>query len=356
MSSTLPQHKYFEVSWELPVPGRWRLSGHSRALERSGFLLEGQGVRFMLDAGIDVPNFSPPDAIFVTHTHIDHCNALPMLVRHSKEGSPTQIFSPAKTMHRLRELVQLSFSMKVNHDEEVPERYCAPCATLIEDGTPVFEPWEASVRIWRPVVPGLTIPINVGKKGKSKYVIQTTTLYHNCTAVGYVISELKSKVRPDLLGEEDRITQCNVKAAKSRGEEVTIDYLSTVCSYICDTNIDALSIGPDAALMLNSPVIIVECTYLDREMEGEARKRGHICWSELLPILKSRIHFGPFTAVLMHFSLRYSDEEIIRFFNSQIGMGEMVDSGASECDISAPPHIILWLDSGAHPLWFKTVL
>ena len=43
MSSTLPQHKYFEVSWELPVPGRWRLSGHSRALERSGFLLEGQG-------------------------------------------------------------------------------------------------------------------------------------------------------------------------------------------------------------------------------------------------------------------------------------------------------------------------
>jgi Cft2 family RNA processing exonuclease len=38
----------------------------------------------MLDAGIDVPNFSPPDVIFVTHTHIDHCNALPMLVRHSK--------------------------------------------------------------------------------------------------------------------------------------------------------------------------------------------------------------------------------------------------------------------------------
>jgi hypothetical protein len=254
-------------------------------------------------------------------------------------------------MHRLRELVQLSFSMKVDHDEEVPERYCAPCSTPIEDGSPVFEPWEASVRMWRPVVPGLAIPINVGKKGKSIFVVQTTTLYHNCTAIGYVINELKSKVRPDLLGADDRDTQNNVKAAKSRGEEVTVEYLSTVCSYICDTNIDALSIGPDATLMLSAPVIIVECTYLESGMEGEARKRGHICWSELLPIIKSRIDLGSFTAVLMHFSLRYSDEDIIGFFSSQTGVDELVSFGAS-----TPPHLVLWLDSGAYPLWFKTII
>lgn len=41
MSSTLPQNKYFENSYSLDET--WSISGHSRALERTGFLLQGEG-------------------------------------------------------------------------------------------------------------------------------------------------------------------------------------------------------------------------------------------------------------------------------------------------------------------------
>ena len=50
MSSTLPQSAYFKESFTLPGT-QWRLSGHSRAMERTGFLLQGGGARFLLDAG-----------------------------------------------------------------------------------------------------------------------------------------------------------------------------------------------------------------------------------------------------------------------------------------------------------------
>lgn len=82
-----PQSVYYKNSYVLPtaVANQWTLSGHSRAMERTGFLLSGQGVRIMLDAGVDMPNiFTPLDAILVTHAHIDHINSLPMLMRHSR--------------------------------------------------------------------------------------------------------------------------------------------------------------------------------------------------------------------------------------------------------------------------------
>lgn len=83
MTSTLPQHNYYINEYNIPSL-TWKLTGHSRALERTGFLLYGGGGRILLDAGIDISDFSPPDIILLTHSHIDHCNALPMLYRLTK--------------------------------------------------------------------------------------------------------------------------------------------------------------------------------------------------------------------------------------------------------------------------------
>lgn len=79
MSTTLPQWSFFQQEYHFPT--NWKLSGHSRALERTGFLLAGNGIKIVLDAGIDMPDFSAPDLILLTHSHIDHCNSLPMLYR-----------------------------------------------------------------------------------------------------------------------------------------------------------------------------------------------------------------------------------------------------------------------------------
>jgi hypothetical protein len=42
MSSTLIQHSYFKNTYSFSG-GQWTLAGHSRALERTGFLLSGKG-------------------------------------------------------------------------------------------------------------------------------------------------------------------------------------------------------------------------------------------------------------------------------------------------------------------------
>jgi ABC-type glycerol-3-phosphate transport system permease component len=56
MTSTLPQAAYFKESFRLPgthsdTHSQWRLSGHSRAMERTGFVLQGGGATVLLDAG-----------------------------------------------------------------------------------------------------------------------------------------------------------------------------------------------------------------------------------------------------------------------------------------------------------------
>lgn len=82
MTSTLPQFKFFENSFSLPGTS-WKLTGHSRAMEKTGFLLTGGGAKIALDAGVDIPGTSTLDMILLTHSHIDHCNALPLLYRYS---------------------------------------------------------------------------------------------------------------------------------------------------------------------------------------------------------------------------------------------------------------------------------
>ena len=66
------------------------------------------------------------------------------------------------------------------------------------------------------------------------------------------------------------------------------------------------------------PVIIVECTFfgIDDEVE-RAHKIGHMTWKELRPIIESARDDQRF--VLIHFSLRYSKQEIIDYFKKDIG-------------------------------------
>ena len=64
------------------------------------------------------------------------------------------------------------------------------------------------------------------------------------------------------------------------------------------------------------------------------------------------------TWVLVHFSLRYSDDGIGAFF-SDGGEGGLVYSRSAEageaCEEPRPPDIVLWLDTGVRELWVDEV-
>src|SRR4051794_40116159 len=111
MSRTIPQQSYFGCHWTIPGTNGWTLSGHSRALERTGFFISEVGI--VLDGGVDLPTpTKQPNMVLITHTHIDHMGAIASLVRHQEGRDPLHIFAPRLQVHRLRQFVQLSFAVK----------------------------------------------------------------------------------------------------------------------------------------------------------------------------------------------------------------------------------------------------
>ncbi|GGM40416.1 hypothetical protein ACFFX1_17825 [Dactylosporangium sucinum] len=74
-------------------------------------------------------------------------------------------------------------------------------------------------------------------------------------------------------------------------------------------------------------------TYLDDAELDRARRVGHTVWSQLKPIVLNH----PATLfVLIHFSLRHSDRDVVRFFREQEGLGVPLDN------------VVLWATEESH--------
>lgn len=319
---------------------------------------------------------------------------MPMLIRKSvRSNNPTHIFVPSEVIHRLREFIQLSFSMKIDYNDDLPLRYCPPCVTSPVDGV-IFETWEEHSHHWHPVSPLTCIPLALGKSKNKTFCVHTVHMQHRCSCVGYIIQRKKLKILAKYLSTDKRVAAQNIQTAKASGENVHYEHSQTIIAFLCDTSIEALSgEGPHIDQIFSSPVVMVECTYLHEDMLGEANKRGHITWGNSLSIIvqnalsnakvtretkcdnptSETVNTTPdsytvnttpdsYTFILMHFSLRYKDEEIVDFFLTNSGMGEIRyctnsrSKGDAQSRPLTAPHVILWLDSGIQELWFSNFI
>ena len=137
---------------------------------------------------------------------------------------------------------------------------------------------------------------SVGRKGTALLFVRALQLFHGrCSSVGYLLSipaGTKKKLRADLVGSTKQESAANVQNAKSRSEEIN----ETVhvpeqpkLAFVLDTTIEALQVekSSTAQRILECPVIMIECTYLEDTKEQEAECRGHVWWGGLVTFVKA---------------------------------------------------------------------
>lgn len=378
-----PQAAFWRHRWKVPKAGAtWTLSGHSRALVRTGFVIAELNVFF--DAGVAWKNPNPmPVVICVTHAHIDHCNALPMLLRTA--ASPA-ILAPRNHMPALKEMADMTWSVKrpgwePNVDRAMMEvrNGAAPLSASLEDSGLVV-PLGDKFRRWVPVQAGdrLTGPKAAG------WSLRVVRCFHTIEDVGYVLCETSSK-RQGVDTEADRryrevlqnvavMKEAGLKkeaglAGKLIGQMVKDGLVCEVThsqprlAFLCDTTVQvfgpcprclagepcafapgrhnvpcpqATELEEQVRLIFQCSTIVVECSFVavgmgEAEAEAQACARGHVAWSQLRPVVESHpdIQF-----VLVHFSERYTDGELRIFFATASSTGGSLSN------------ILLWLDEG----------
>lgn len=129
---------------------------------------------------------------------------------------------------------------------------------------------------------------------KNSILLKSIELDHTVTASGYVVIELRSKLRDEFQG----LPQEKLRELKDRGTEITKTLNIPLIAYLSDTSPGPPLLRED---VLNAQIVVAECTFvepehLDRAKVGKHLHLDHI--REWLPLLKCE------ALVLVHLSRR----------------------------------------------------
>lgn len=147
---------------------------------------------------------------------------------------------------------------------------------------------------------------------------------HQVPCVGYVFKMNSKKLKKEYMGRKG----AELKKLRESGVEITAAHATPIFAFLGDTTASTLAAEPQW-LKDEIPVVITECSFLYEEHRAQAVKTKHTIWADLEPVVRK---WPKTTFVLMHFSLRYADKDIRRFFAS------MQDP---------PRNIVIWVDG--HP-------
>jgi ribonuclease Z len=253
--------------WKIPRTD-WIIQGFSQAANKTGFAIF--SLRLLFDAGI--PTQKTPQIVLLTHSHSDHSFNIPCVAMGHKKQCP--IYCPHEMEEPLKLLCRASQSLN-------------DCVSLIEQDQ------VSTIG----VTPGETILYKNIK-------INVVKCCHSVPTVGFELVETKNILKPEFVG----LSSSFLKQQKSQGVDITEKKDVSKFTFLGDTTIDVFQ---DRSI-LESPVIMIECTILDQEVSpDETYRRGHIHWEQLKPVIES----SPDTLfVIIHISKRYTSDYLDKFF------------------------------------------
>lgn len=253
------------------IPGsQLTIRGHSRGSEKSCFYIP--ELKVFLDAGYE--SYFNPDYIFITHCHSDHSFQLPMILTgldRTGKGAP-KIHAPSESRVLFQNFLKTTYQLR-------------------KGTTKVTGHFRVTG-----VNPGMDIDLN-----KDGYFVRVYDMHHNVPTRGYGIRQLRKKlnhVYSGLSGKE-------LKILKDTGIDINLYVHENIFAYVLDTNINCFVTNPE---LLEYKCVMVECTFF---MDKDENVAYHIHWRELKHVIKKNpnVYF-----ILVHFSIRYSWNEIDDFF------------------------------------------
>jgi len=257
------------------------VSGYSRAAHRTGIIIK--GLDLILDAGLDVQKAFAN--IFISHQHLDHVIYIPQYILNIVDNNSTNIISTRNVLSKIKPYLTSALYMSINIPNDIDEN------DFYTKARTKFISMDDNIQY-------------SFMNGSEKWNVELFSCCHSVESVGFGFSVEKNKIKEEyknLPGKE-------IKKLKDSGTDITHKINENIFLFLGDT---------DKNIILNNkiyeyPTIIIECTYIYDDEECLAEKNKHIHWNDIKNVICDKKHIQ---FILIHFSMKYTIEEIKDFFD-----------------------------------------
>jgi ribonuclease Z len=251
------------------------IEGYSRAAVQSYWRVPELKVGF--DLGAQPWSFMTTPTWFVSHTHLDHVAALPVLVarRRMMKMEPPTIYMPAEAVEGVEALLR------------------------------------AFQRLDRGRMPAELIGLNPGDEVElsRELVVKAFATKHTIPSLGYLIWERRKKLKP----EYQPLTGDQIRDLRLSGVEVSDEIRIPKVAYLGDTAPPGLDVLPDT---YRAQILILEMTFVaPNERASVIHKYGHTHLDDLLARAE---RFQNEVIIASHFSTRLHPDQILRIVEKRI--------------------------------------
>lgn len=305
------------TQWNIGVPGddhtlrrvelvknQLSIVGLGRSADASAYFLPELGIVF--DAGMHVKSLQPK-TVLLTHGHRDHIAALP-----THAAAKCKIMCPEPISPLIRRFLlaeaQLNYGDVSQTDEETIEALGDYDIQPVQDGDKIVLPREFYQGSPKPI--GVEVFRAPHKEG--------------VPAVSYGLYREKTRLKPEYAA----LPKSELGALIQQDVEITETYSEGLLFYTGDTTIKLLK-DRWKDILQKYKHVIHEVTFLGKpssELDESTRRKGHTHYSQLHPWICA---FPETTFVCVHWSLRYSREDVLKFFEEEYG--------------GVPKNVVLWV-------------